>query len=129
MYNCTFTDQCSHYVLCFRGRTLIKDIVWIFKELKKIYQKNHIIWLWSKSTMGSDFDENCTVGDQCQKYRFVYRYTVLMYTTCTDGLYFCLHNCTLLYNLTLNTHTCGAHTMLRCSAENTTNSYRMRLTE
>ena len=64
--------------------------------------------------------------------RFMYRYTVLLYTTCTDELYFCVQNsykqdtptymnislyvyidCILLYNLTLPTYTCGAHTMLR----------------
>ena len=28
-------------------------------------------------------------------YRFMNRYTVLLYTTCTDGLYFCVHNYTL----------------------------------
>ena len=53
-------------------------------------------------------------------YRFMNRYTVLLYKTCTDemyfyvhnsykqdthvdiadGLYFCVHNCTLLYKLT-----------------------------
>jgi hypothetical protein len=33
-------------------------------------------------------------------YRFVYIYTVLLYTTCTDGLYFCVHKCQLLYKLT-----------------------------
>ena len=81
----------------------------------------------------------------------MYRYTVLLYTTCTDELYFCVNNsykrdnhthtnivlyinifmyryyctqleymdgisevniCTLLYNLTLPTNTCGAHIML-----------------
>jgi hypothetical protein len=31
-------------------------------------------------------------------YRFLYRYTVLLYTSCTDGLYLCVHNCTLLYD-------------------------------
>ena len=40
------------------------------------------------------------------------RYTVLLYTTCTDGLYFRVHKCTLLYNLTLPKDTCGEHTML-----------------
>ena len=45
-------------------------------------------------------------------YRFMYRYTVLLYTTCTDGMYFCVHDCKLLYNFTLPTHTCGAHIML-----------------
>ena len=45
-------------------------------------------------------------------YRYMYRYTVLLFTTCTDGLHFCLHNCTLLHNLILPTHTCGAHTMI-----------------
>ena len=44
----------------------------------------------------------------CTIYIFIYRYSVLLYTTCTDGLYFCVHNCTLLYNLTLP----GAHSML-----------------
>ena len=38
-------------------------------------------------------------------YRFMYRYTVLLYTTCTDGLYFSVQNCALLYNLTLPTYT------------------------
>jgi hypothetical protein len=45
-------------------------------------------------------------------YRFVYRYTVLLDTTCTGGLHFCVHICTLLHNLTLPTHTCCAPTML-----------------
>ena len=43
----------------------------------------------------------------------MYRYTVLLYKTCTDGLYFCVHNSTLLYNLTLPTNTCGAQTLQR----------------
>ena len=42
----------------------------------------------------------------------MYRYTVTLYTTCTDEQYFCLQNCTMLYNLTLPTHTCVAHTIL-----------------
>ena len=45
-------------------------------------------------------------------YRFMYRYTVLLYTTCREGLCFCVHNFTLMYNLTLPTHTCGTHIML-----------------
>jgi hypothetical protein len=32
--------------------------------------------------------------------RFVYIYTVLLYTTCTDGLYFSVHKCKLPYKLT-----------------------------
>ena len=35
-----------------------------------------------------------------------------MYTNRTDGLYFCVHNCTLLHNYILPTQTCGAQTML-----------------
>ena len=45
-------------------------------------------------------------------YIFMYRYTILLYTTCTDGRYFCVHSCTLLNNLRLTTYTCGAHTKL-----------------
>jgi hypothetical protein len=32
-------------------------------------------------------------------------YKALLYTTCTDGLYFCALNCPLLFNLTLPTCT------------------------
>jgi hypothetical protein len=35
-------------------------------------------------------------------YRFMYRYTVLLYTTCTDELYFCVHNS---YKRETHTHT------------------------
>ena len=35
-------------------------------------------------------------------YRFMYRYTVLLYTTCTDELYFCVHNS---YKRDTHTHT------------------------
>ena len=45
-------------------------------------------------------------------YRFMYRYSVLLYASCADEMYFCVHNCALLYNFTLPTHTCGAHSML-----------------
>jgi hypothetical protein len=44
-------------------------------------------------------------------HRFLYRYIVLVYTSCTDGLYLCVHNCTLLYNLTLPKHTIVVHTL------------------
>ena len=36
----------------------------------------------------------------------MYRYS------CADEMYLCVHNCARLYNCTLPTHTCGAHTML-----------------
>ena len=42
----------------------------------------------------------------------MYRYIVLLNTTYTDGLYFFVKNCALLYNLTLPTQTSGAHTVL-----------------
>ena len=44
-------------------------------------------------------------------YRFMQRYTVLLYTSCTDGLYLCVHNCTLLCILTLPKHTIMVHTL------------------
>ena len=49
-------------------------------------------------------------------YRFMYRYTVPLYTTCTDRLYFCVRNCKLLYNLMLPIHACGEHTWISCTA-------------
>ena len=34
--------------------------------------------------------------------RFLYRYTVLLYTASVDELYFCEHNCTQLYTTELD---------------------------
>ena len=45
------------------------------------------------------------------KYRFLYRYTVLIFTSCTDGVYLCVRNCTLLHNLTLPKHRIVVHTL------------------
>ena len=42
----------------------------------------------------------------------LYIFTLILYTACTDGLYFCVHSCTLLYNLTIPTYTYGSLTML-----------------
>ena len=44
--------------------------------------------------------------------RFMNRYTVLLYTSFTYGLYFLLYYCRLVYNLRPPKHTCGEHTML-----------------
>ena len=45
----------------------------------------------------------------------MYRYTVPLYTTCKDGLYFCVHNCRLMYNLTLHLW-CTHHARVSCTA-------------
>ena len=34
------------------------DIVRTYKEYDTKKNQNHIVWLWSKSTTGPDFDEN-----------------------------------------------------------------------
>ena len=44
-------------------------------------------------------------------YRFMYQYAEQLYTSFTDGLCLCVHNCTLLYNLTLSKHTLVVHTL------------------
>jgi hypothetical protein len=44
-------------------------------------------------------------------YRFMYKYAEQLYTSFTDGLCLCGHNCTLLYNLTLSKHTLAVHTL------------------
>ena len=47
-------------------------------------------------------------------FKFIHKFTVLLYTTCTDGLQsnFCEHKCTLLYKVMLLKHTAGAQTVL-----------------
>ena len=34
-------------------------------------------------------------------YRFLYRYIILLYRSCTDGLYFCVHWCTTWHNINI----------------------------
>ena len=41
----------------------------------------------------------------------MYKYAEQLYTSFTDGLCLCVHNCTLLYNLTLSKHTLVVHTL------------------
>ena len=48
-------------------------------------------------------------------YRFLYRYTVLLYTSCTDGLYFCVHYCTTWHYLNIHLW-CTHYAWISCTA-------------
>ena len=72
------------------------DILYYYTQFDELYFCVHSLYKWDTHT-------HIHKDIALYIYRFMNRYTVLLYTSCTDWLYFCLHD-TLLYTLTLTKH-------------------------
>jgi hypothetical protein len=107
-----FTNTtCKKYNSC--KQVILTDIlVYIDSRTDKLYYYTQLVLMNCTSVYTTHINGIHTHTDiALYIYRFLYRYTVLLCTSCTDELYFCVNNYTLMYNLTLPKHTLVVHTL------------------
>ena len=85
----------------FVDQNMSRTIFWGVKD-NHFLPSSHLHRICNRSTLKLSYRclPNMDIGS------LIGSYTALLYTTSGDGLHFCVHNCTLLYKLTLPTHTC-----------------------